>query len=535
MEQVPDNHVLSCPVCGRDSSESPTSAPSGGFFLPEDFQTCTCDSCRRRITRFTASGLVQNGILSLVSTGMTGLFLFHAGRLLLELFSGNASLSRAIVTCVLLLMATFFGYYLLRTSFVFRDTLYHGTAPARKRSSRHREALRALACSGIFILLALGAVMLIETLSFRVAGFVEMFAAGSLLLAMLIARRTGVRIRVFAAVMLGWALLFAAALMIVSDDRNALTRHVKNMAWHFEGPAGNSPGQILAEDDHYGPVLSISVSPDRPVMASGSADGSVLLRNVKDGEIYFRLDCGDAVKDVRFSPDGSYLATLTQGGSIQIWDVLKGEPVATLPKPHYRSMSFTHSGSGLIAAGDTSISMWPAPYQLKLWTFPVANKIFALALNRKDTRLFASFDRESLRGLAAWNLENGEPAGKPELMGARVRAFSLLGDGLLAMNSGTDSSPVMLWSVDAGQMLGTLGEADGFVDSITVLPQKRLLCATGQGLPVLWDGTTGHRTVIRGHKGQAHAAAFTPDGTRLITGDDSGTVRIWNLQKLLRR
>ena len=34
--------------------------------------------------------------------------------------------------------------------------------------------------------------------------------------------------------------------------------------------------------------------------------------------------------------------------------------------------------------------------------------------------------------------------------------------------------------------------------------------------------------VLRGHEGAAYAAAFSPDGARLVSGSDDNTVRVWD-------
>ena len=44
----------------------------------------------------------------------------------------------------------------------------------------------------------------------------------------------------------------------------------------------------------------------------------------------------------------------------------------------------------------------------------------------------------------------------------------------------------------------------------------------------MWRGDgSGEPLVLRGHEGRVCSAAFSPDGTRIVTASDDGTARVW--------
>jgi WD40 repeat protein len=43
----------------------------------------------------------------------------------------------------------------------------------------------------------------------------------------------------------------------------------------------------------------------------------------------------------------------------------------------------------------------------------------------------------------------------------------------------------------------------------------------------LWDVATGQGRALRGHEGAVEAVAFSPDGTRLVSSSQDGTLRMW--------
>ncbi|NES72399.1 MAG: serine/threonine protein kinase, partial [Okeania sp. SIO2D1] len=67
---------------------------------------------------------------------------------------------------------------------------------------------------------------------------------------------------------------------------------------------------------HSRAVLSVAISPDSQILASGSLDGTVKLWNLQTGKLLDSL-CG--YYPVQFTPDGQTLVSGGEGGRILIW------------------------------------------------------------------------------------------------------------------------------------------------------------------------------------------------------------------------
>jgi translation initiation factor 3 subunit I len=81
---------------------------------------------------------------------------------------------------------------------------------------------------------------------------------------------------------------------------------------------------------HQGAVWTVDVSPNTTLLATGSADNTVRLWNVKTGECVKVWDFPTAVKRVQFSPDGSRLLAVTEKrmgflGTIAVLDINYGD------------------------------------------------------------------------------------------------------------------------------------------------------------------------------------------------------------------
>lgn len=86
--------------------------------------------------------------------------------------------------------------------------------------------------------------------------------------------------------------------------------------------------------------------------------------------------------------------------------------------------------------------------------------------------------------------------------------------------------------VEQSQCLRTLEGHGGTVNAAAVLPDgNRLLSASDDGTLKLWELSSGQcwRT-FRGHRGAVNAIALLPDGRRAVSAGEDRTLRVWDLE-----
>ena len=238
-------------------------------------------------------------------------------------------------------------------------------------------------------------------------------------------------------------------------------------------------------------VRSVSFSPDGATLASGAWDGTVKLWDVATGEPIATLEGhGGGVQSVSFSPDGATLASGAGDATVKLWDVATGESIATLEE-HWdvvQSVSFSPDGATLASSG-----AWDGTVKL-------------------------------------WDVASREIITTLEGHGGAVWSASFSPDGA-TLAWGTYDGAVKLWDVASREIITTLeGHADA-VFSVSFSPDgDTLASASWDGTVKLWDVAT-HTTIatLQGHADAVFSVSFSPDGDTLASGAWDSTVKLWDV------
>jgi WD40 repeat protein len=274
-------------------------------------------------------------------------------------------------------------------------------------------------------------------------------------------------------------------------------------------------------------VEAVAFSPDGRRLASVSQDGTVKVWDVATGQEFLSLKGHDSVA---FSPDGRRLASVGQDETVKIWDAATGQEFRTL-KGHrtwVMSLAFSPGGGRLASASsDQTVKLWDVAtgqesLTLKGHTGTVTSVVFS-----PDGRRVASAGRDGTVRVWGATTEREFFTLKGHTGEAASVAFSP--DGRRLASAGQDQT-VKVWDATTGQESFTLKGHTGAVTSVAFSPDgRRVASASADQTVKLWDVATRHQSLtLNGHTGAVTSVAFSPDGRCLASASADQTVKLWD-------
>ncbi|MFE6051661.1 protein kinase [Kitasatospora sp. NPDC056446] len=337
----------------------------------------------------------------------------------------------------------------------------------------------------------------------------------------------------------------------VLDAWRALGRHT--------GRTGVRGGwQARAMTGHRAAVHSVDLSADGRFAVSGDRDGTVRLWDTATGRCVRRFDAHSPhlVGAVRFSPDGSTVATSARG-AVRLWrtdpdlepdsdtgtdpnpDPDPGAPLRTLPAFGLHDLvplDFTPDGRRILVGGGDGT--------LRVWDLASGEPVADLAGHRGavlDVRVAADGRRAVSAGadrtVRIWDLDRGVCADVFAGHGGAVCSVALGPDGRTAVShAGPFKGEIQAWALASPSGARRYAEPPDGTIGVRFLGDGRFaLSAAGTGSLTVWDTAEGTRVraVRAGPSASATAFAVSADGDFALTGGGD-VVRLWHLDWELR-
>ena len=254
-------------------------------------------------------------------------------------------------------------------------------------------------------------------------------------------------------------------------------------------------------------VSSVSFSSSGLVLASGSNDGYINIWDVRTGELLQTLEGHkDNVHSVAFAPDSDMLASASWDSTVKIWDARRGDLLNTL-EGHLgavHSVAFAPDGATLASGGMFNT--------IKIWG--VRNgKLKRVLKGRNDYFLW---DR------LLHKLGFLSPYG--------AHSVSLAPDGNTLVAGGYNSYSAEIWDVNSGKLLQELDAHTSYLQTVIFAPNGKILASGSSDNTIkIWDASSGELLqTLEGHAADISSVVFTPNSNAIVSSDHDGNIYLWD-------
>ncbi|MEA5582394.1 WD40 repeat domain-containing protein [Nodularia harveyana UHCC-0300] len=281
-----------------------------------------------------------------------------------------------------------------------------------------------------------------------------------------------------------------------------------------------------------------------PILASGSR-GEIKLWDLSKGELIATLlespwvKSGEInqVNSLAFSTDGQTLVSGGADSTVKLWHIGGLDLIDILDKHHsmVRCVAFTPDGGMLVTAGDDR----------KVLFWDLVQRQVAIALSLDDTAahsLVISPNGQTLaigsyRKIKVWQtlqpnewktLKDSPPLYTLTGHSHIVSALAICADAKLLVSGSWDHT-IKIWHLETGKLIRTLTGHRDRVYAIALSPDQQIIASGSADHTIkLWHLETGELlATFTGHSHTVTALAFTDSGEMLVSGSWDQTIKIW--------
>lgn len=279
---------------------------------------------------------------------------------------------------------------------------------------------------------------------------------------------------------------------------------------------------------HTDNINTARFSPDGHFVVTASDDGTVRLWEVNtQTELTGHTN---VIQSIGFSADGKLLLTASTDNTARVWNVETGKVLSEL-RGHTAAVvraAFSPDGQKVTTVSDDGTAqLWETALGQSLATFKADRGAITGAVFSPDGKWALTTDEAIVK---VWDVETGKPL-RAINPGDYYPAAEFSPDGKLII---TSAGAQRIWDAASGEFIARFLSDYNYA---SYSPDGHYIFTWGCSTVVarcdnaaaLWDATTRKKLfTLQGHTERITSARYSPDGKRIVTTSLDNTARVWD-------
>jgi WD40 repeat protein len=283
-------------------------------------------------------------------------------------------------------------------------------------------------------------------------------------------------------------------------------------------------------------VRSLAVSRDCKSFACGGDDKKIFIWGISPNKLLQTIDPSEdlgEILDLKWSPNGKYLAVASTKSILSIWDVSTWAIFKKFIGHTSKILSVDWNSNGRrIATGseDKTLRLWDVESErcLKVWR-KFGRRVVSVSYNKDNNRIAGGCSDSTIKIVEVNSEESFRNlSGHIDIVWNNVMRGS--GSNNIFASASSDKT-IKIWNCTKGELLRTI--QSGNVSSLDWSNDSRFIASgTWDKCVRVWDSEKGDPLVYEPiHSDVVMHVAFSKSSNRLATASWDNTVKIWDFTK----
>lgn len=279
------------------------------------------------------------------------------------------------------------------------------------------------------------------------------------------------------------------------------------------------------------PICSIDISSNDQHLLSASLANDIQIWDLQTGKpLHEKNGHTNTISQVAFHPHGKIIASSSYDGTVRMLDSFSGESITVLPHNSYvYSCCFSQNGDLLATVTDHSVNIWDWRQKKMLHSLQQENPT-NVAFNFDNTLVAGSSQNGNIE---VWDVSSGKKYTTIRSHKGVVWDIDFHPQHNIIASVSEDRS-MRVWDLTASKEIGKVEyplESSAFV-TVKFSPQGDKIAYAGESKAIFICNLSGEGNIteIHGHLGSINDVAFDATGNFIASCSDDQSIRIWNVK-----